>query len=218
MSNRSVLDESMRNLLLAVVLLGCSLAMSRAIAQPVQVSESEFTVLAADMARITEDFERFPIGAIASPLQLRNGIFTGTPSIAAPWCIPSRCLTVGLAPGTFSAFPNGTVLWSTRLIPVASTGDYIVDVVGRSGTQRFSLTDVPFSIDGSFVGFHDPLGLLQVTFSLPTAPFGANYSLDNVVVAIANERPVGVPSLSTGGVLLLALAVLGLAGLTLRRV
>lgn len=204
----------MRNLSLAVVLMACGCG---AIAQPVQVSEPEFTALATGMAHINEDFERFPNGPIASPLQLRNGVFTGAPSLNAPWCISSRCLTVGLGPGAFSAFPSGTVLWSTRLIPAGSTQTYTVEVVGRSGTQHFSLTGVAFSINGSFVGFHDPLGLLQVTFSLPTAPSGTNYSLDNVVVAVANEAPANVPTLSPGSTLLLIALLLGLGGIAVRR-
>ena len=66
------------------------------LSQPVQVSESEFEVLAAEMPRTIEDFNRFPGGDIASPVALRNSQFTGAPSIGAPWCLSSPCLTINL--------------------------------------------------------------------------------------------------------------------------
>lgn len=209
----------MRSVFLAVVLMGCSFAMPRAIGAPMQVNESEFTALAAGMTSVSEDFERFPDGSAASPLQLRNGVYTGTPSFGSPpWCYLSRCLTVGFTSGTFSGFPGGSVLWSTRLISaVGGPRTYNVDVVGRSGSQRFTLTITSPVGTGAFVGFHDPLGLLQVTFSLPTAPFGTNYSLDNVVVAVANEGPANVPTLSLEAALLLVLLLLALGGTTIRR-
>lgn len=195
-------ETSMRNL----ILLGCLwlTAASPLLARPVQVSEAEFQTLTAGKPRIVEDFNRFQSGDLTSPVVLLNGQFSGLPSIGAPWCISSQCLNLNLATGVFSSLPARTEFWSTRLIPAGSNNNiYDFDVAGRGGTQRFTLSDIEFSPQGTFVGFHDPQGILQVTVSLRTGGLGINYSLDDVTAVVASAQQ-SVPAGGLGSYGLLA--------------
>ncbi len=188
-------------------------AIAPALAQPVQVNESEFAVPATDMQRIVENFNQPRPLPLPSPLPLANGQFVGSASGSAPWCVPSPCMTLNLGGGTFSGFPSGTRLWSARIIPATGTSNiYDFEVVGHSGAQQFSVTGIPWSLNGGFVGFHDPRGLVSVRVTLrPVLPlFG--YSVDNVEVAVSADRPLPVPTLSVVGGWLLALSLLSIGG------
>lgn len=187
------------------------------LSQPVQVSESEFEVLAAEMPRTIEDFNRFPSGDIASPVALRNSQFTGAPSIGAPWCLSSPCLTINLTASVFSSLTPGTQLWSARLIPAGSSSNvYDFDVVGGGGTQRFTFTDIEFSAQGTFLGFQDPQGIQQVTVSLRTGGIGINYSLDDVTVVAGPTAHQSVPVGGPAAYVLLGLMLFAIGALVLR--
>lgn len=162
------------------------------LAQPVQISESEFTALAAGKPQVVEDFNRFAPGPVNSPVALLNGQFAGSPSMGAPWCLLSQCLTLDLVTGVFSNLPARTELWSARLLPAGAGNVYDFDVVGGGGTQRFTLTNVDFTQQGTFVGFHDPSGIQQVTVSLRTGQ-GVNYSLDDVTTVTSAAPVQSVP-------------------------
>lgn len=179
-------------------------------AQPVQLSEAEFTSQTAGLPSVVETFDAFADGGHPSPLTIANGSFLGEPSIGAPWCINSKCLSIGFHGGAFQGFPVGTAFWSSRVIP-ASSGDTIaVSVVGNGGTQEFILPPIDWSPEGTFVGFHDPQGIQSISFRLVSGI--ANYSLDDVTTAaVAAARANAVPGLSFPGMLLLVLTVLAAA-------
>lgn len=193
-------------------------AASPLLAQPVQVSEAEFDTLAAGKPRIVEDFNRFPSGNPSSPIALLNAQFSGSPSLGAPWCLSSQCLTLNLQTGVFGSLPAGTELWSARLFPAGSSSNvYDFDVVGGGGTQRFTLTNVDLNPQGTFIGFQDPQGVRQVTVSLRTGGLGLNYSLDDVTTVTGAPAQHSVPAGSRTGFLLLGGLLLVTGLLLLRR-
>lgn len=181
------------------------------LAQPIQLTESEFATLAAGKPQIIEDFNRFPAGPIASPVVLLNGQFAGSPTMGAFWCQLSQCLTLDLTTGVFSDLPARTELWSARLIPGGAGNVYDFDVVGGGGTQRFTLTNVDFTQQGTFVGFQDPQGIQQITVSLRAGGLGVNYSLDDVttVTGAAPVQSVPVGSRAVWALLSVLLSVIG---------
>jgi hypothetical protein len=176
----------------------------------VQLSETEFTSHTVGLPLLVETFDAFADGSHPSPLTIANGSFLGEPSIGAPWCINSKCLSIGFNGGAFQGFPAGTAFWSSRVIP-ASSGDTIaVSVVGNGGTQEFILPAIDWSPEGTFVGFHDPQGIQSVSFRLVSG--NVNYSLDDVTTAgVVAAQANAVPGLSLPGLLILALAVLAVA-------
>lgn len=197
----------------------CLVLAAPVLAQPVQVSESEFAQLSAGLPRIVEDFNAFPAGPAASPVALRNGQFSGSPSFGAPWCLSSQCLNINFVASTFGGLPRRTVGWSTRLIPAAGNSNnvYDFDVVGTGGSRRFTLTGVAWSESGAFVGFHDPQGIREVSVSLRSGGLGINYSLDDVTVAIGPAPAQSVPTGGPAGMLVLGFLLLLGAGIAIRR-
>ena len=190
---------------LLLLLLGC-LSLTAVHAQPVQLSEVEFVLQSEGLPTIVENFDAMPIGIPASPLQLANGLFVGSPQIMeSAWCLFSPCMAVGLSPqARFEQLPEGASFWSARLLH-ASTGNVLeVSVIGNSGTQTFVLPPGFFVPEGIFVGFHDPLGLREVRFDQIAG--SVNYSFDDVTVAgAAGPAPMSIPVGSPVALALLAL-------------
>lgn len=185
-------------------------------AQPVSLSESEFATRTAELPKVAENFNGFAFGQQPSPLTIANGVYLGNPSIGQPpWCFSSPCLSTGIASGTFEEFPAGTAYWSARIHPVSGSQAILITVTGRSGTREFESSPTPWTIPGRFVGFHDPRGLLRVSFR--QVPETTNYSLDDVVTAVAAEPPQPVPVLSPFSVLHLSMLTLSLGWLSMRR-
>jgi len=200
---------------LAAIALACS-----ASAQPVQITEAQFTAMIAGVPATIETFEGMGLGAYPSPVALANGTYeAANPTVEqGAWCGTGHCLgenTSIYGPRTFSGFRAGTAQWGVRVL-YASVGQVLhVTVIGNGGRLETDLAPSPpvSDLTGQFVGFADVKGLVSVTFSEPATI--TNYSFDNVVTASAiPEKTIpanGIPALDPAALLALALALAGLA-------
>lgn len=202
---------------LRALTLALTLALAPAVyALPLSLTEADFANQTSGLPQVLEDFNGFATSGWTPSLILSNSVYVGRPSTGQPpWCVLSRCLTTNIAPGSFEAFPPETAYWSARINPVSSSQSILITVTGRSGIAEFESPPQPWTGEGRFVGFHDPRGLLSVAFR--QVPETTNYSLDDVLVAIAQPPPQAVPTLSSSGMLWLALMTLGVGWLAARR-
>ena len=196
------------------VIFSCSLlaCISTARASPLVLTGSEFTVQTAGLARTIEDLEGFTNPAPSSPVMLANGSYTSSsPRIMAlvDFCGDSdQCLLDAYIdrPRTFSALPSGTTFWATDLHFVNPNDVFDISVIGGSGS--LNLTQTPI---GSFLAFHDDLGLSSISFRNVSVDGSGTYSFDNITTV--SDRTIDAPaSLKLIGLGLLSLAWLGTFG------
>ena len=205
---------------LAVALAGLALAIA-ASAQPIQLTEGEFTAQTSRLPAVVETFDGFAVGGHSSPLVLANGTYiAASPHVEiGAWCPLSKCLGEGASIAearSFGAFPAGTTYWGSHLL-YASIGQVVrMTVVGKGGTLEVDLPPSPveFVPTGQFVGVSDPSGIVSVSFREIA---GANYSFDNVVTVVG--IPASIPTLGAWALagLALLLAALSLPMLARRR-
>jgi hypothetical protein len=199
------------------------LALASAVsAQPVPVIESQFITETATLPRIVESFDRFASGSYPAPLILTNGTYSApSPHIGfGAWCPLSNCLDEARSlweARTFAALPAGTTYWGGRVL-YASVGQVVnVTVVGKSGILQLDLPPSPrdFNASGYFFGFHDPAGLVSVSFREAAGP---NYSFDDIVTAGPLASPAAeVPTLDGWALAALGVMLALASPATLRR-
>ena len=167
-----------------VLLLCCAVDSQAAI---VRLSQSDFTNAAAGR-EVVEDFEGFTTGTKNNPFVFANARYSSPASPAvvnnANFGPTNRLISQNiLQPRTFDLFPQGTTLFGMELFYRNPPDVFDVTVVGGSGTLNFSENGATI---GSFLGFHDPAGLISVTIEDlgdPGTTAGA-YSFDNVATSV----------------------------------
>ena len=202
----------------SAVALAIGVISASALAAPIQLTQAQFSAQTAGLTTTVETFSGFPLlTPLGSPLALANGSYSSaSPAVNAlvGFC-GQPCLSSGEVDDlrTFFAFPAGTTFWGAAVdmvfdFPISDT--IRIEAVGNGGT-------LPLDVIGpqnAFFGFHDPLGLLFVSFENVTVPppgFGiANYSFDDVTTA-QPQQVVPEPS-----ALALLLAAFGAAGIARR--
>jgi hypothetical protein len=194
-----------RFVILSCCLLACVFA---AQAIPLVLTASEFGAQTAGLARTVEDLEGLPNPAPSSPVVLANGSYTSSsPRVMAlvDFCGDSdQCLLDAYIdrPRTFNALPSGTTFWATDLHLVNPNDVLDITVVGGSGTLNLTQTPV-----GSFLAFHDQLGLSSISFRNVSVDGSGTYSFDNITTASGTiGAPSSLPLVSLG---LACLACLG---------
>lgn len=190
-----------------------------ALAAPILLTQAQFAAQTAGLVTTIETFSGFPLlTPLGSPVALANGSYSSSSPVVSDlveFC-GQPCLGSGSVADlrTFFAFPAGTTFWGATVDMVFNfpINDTIhIEAVGNGGT-------LPLDVIGpqnAFFGFHDPLGLVSVSFQNVTVVspgFGiSNYSFDDVVTA-QPQQVVPEPS-----ALALLLAACGAAGIARRR-
>lgn len=201
-----------RSVILSYALLAC---VSAAQAVPLVLTASEFGAQTAGLARTVEDLEGLTNPAPSSPVELANGSYTSSsPRIMAlvDFCGDAdQCLLDAYIdrPRTFNALPFGTTFWATDLHLLNPDDVFDITVVGGSGTLNLKQTLV-----GSFLAFHDELGLSSVSFRNVSVDGSGTYSFDNITT-VSGGKVDAPPSFTLVGLGLVSLAWLGKFGRSL---
>ena len=199
-------------------------------ATPLQINESAFQNNYSNLHLVSENFEGFSEGPQPSPLVIANGTYIGTGSVdAAPWCTfagADKCLDTVMNDGTFQAFPDGTTMWTTRVIFASGPQTVLVTVIGNSGRLQTNIESDGGATAGEFLGFYDAQGLQSVSFHILSDGIDVvNYGFDHVTTSASTPLGGGgtaaepTPMLSEGVAALLAAAmsVVGVFGVRRRR-